>query len=82
MLYFKQTVLSQIKSAEDETDVEDVINGSIERLKFKNVNGHIIQRYIVGMKTTLSHEKTEQQSLKAIENLDFAIRVFAKLHKL
>lgn len=81
MLYFKQTILSQIKSAEDETEVEDVVNSSIERLKFKNVNGHIIQRYIAGMKTTLQHEKSSHQPMKAVKNMDFAIQVFTKLYK-
>jgi hypothetical protein len=81
MLYFKQTILSQIKSAVDETEVEDVITSSIERLKFKSINGHIIQRYIAGMRTTLHQEKLLQQSFKEIRNMDFAIHVFTKLHK-
>lgn len=81
MQYFKKTILGRIKSAGDHGEVEDVINSSVERLKFKSVNGHIIQRYIAGMKTTLHHEKTVQQSSKVLKNMDFAIRFLTKLHK-
>jgi hypothetical protein len=47
MTYFKFTVLSQIKSAVDKKDVERVVERSIQRLKSSNVNGHLIQRFIV-----------------------------------
>ena len=67
MMYFKQTVLNQIKSASSETDLEGVVSSSIQRLKIKNVNGHIIQRFILGMEQALHRERTEQLSIKVLK---------------
>ena len=76
MMYFKQTVLNQIKSASSETDLEGVVSSSIQRLKIKNVNGHIIQRFILGMEQALHRERTEQLSIKVLKNMDLAIVLF------
>jgi hypothetical protein len=59
MISFRQIVLAQIKSATDEKEVESVIGISIQKLKIKNVNGHIIQRYVLNMGSTLQLTKAE-----------------------
>lgn len=81
MTYYRQTILHQIKSASNKAAVEEVINDSIERLKIKNVNGHIIQRFILSMGPVLHREISEQPSSKALENMGFAIDVFRRLQK-
>ena len=81
MIYFKQTILNQIKAASSEGEVEDVINDSVQRLKVKKVNGHIIQRFIVSMDMTLNRSRAERISAKALQNIDIAIVLFMKLQK-
>lgn len=81
MTYYRQTILHQIKSASNEAEVEEVINNSIHRLKIKNVNGHIIQRFILGMGQVLHRERSDQLPAKTLENMGFAIDVFKRLQK-
>lgn len=81
MTYFKYSVLSQIKSAGDEKEVERFVQLSVQRLKSRNVNGHLIQRFIVAMDKTLGEAKLEELSEKARQNLDTAIRLFRSLHR-
>lgn len=81
MLHFRQTVLSQIKSASDEKEIESVIDHSIQRLKSKNINGHIIQRFILAMDKTLYQAKLEDTSEKTEQNMDIAIGMFRKLQR-
>lgn len=81
MIHFKQSVINQIKSASNADEVEDVISDSIQRLKIKNVHGHIIQRYILGMEQALDRERTEQLSTKTLKNMERATDLFRKLLK-
>ncbi|SHG76936.1 hypothetical protein SAMN04488109_1755 [Chryseolinea serpens] len=81
MLHFRQTVLSQIKSASDEKEIENIIRHSIQRLKSKNINGHIIQRFIQAMDKTLDQARLEDTSEKAEQNMDIAIGMFRKLQR-
>lgn len=81
MIYLRQTVIGQIKSAQNEKEIEDVIDRSIQRLKIKNVHGHIIQRFIIGMGSSLDQAKAELVSEKVKQNIDTAISVFRKLQK-
>jgi hypothetical protein len=81
MIYFRQTVLDKIKSASNEKEIESLIEHSIQRLKSKNVNGHLIQRYIHAMGTTLYNAKLEHSSKNTQLNLDVAIILFRKLHR-
>ena len=79
MTYFKYSVLSLIKSAADEKEVESVVQLSILRLKSRNVNGH--QRFIVAMDKALGEAKLEEPSEKLWQNMDTAIRLFRNLHR-
>lgn len=81
MLHFRQTILSQIKSASDEKEIEMVIDNSIQRLKSRNINGHIIQRFVLAMDRTLDQAKSEVLSEKAMHNMDIAIDLFKKLRR-
>jgi hypothetical protein len=81
MIYYKQTILNKIKSASTDTEIETVINNSIHRLKMKNVHGHIVQRFILGMVQVLHREKTEQLSVKTLQSMDLAIDLFRKLQR-
>ena len=81
MTYFKYSVLSHIKSAVDEKEVESVVELSILRLKSRNVNGHLIQRFIVAMDKTLDEAKLEEPSQRVQQNVDTAIRLFRRLHQ-
>lgn len=81
MIHFRQTVLHQIKSASDEKEVESVIDHSIQRLESKNVNGHIIQRFILAMDKTLYQAKQEAASEQVEQNMDTAIGLFRRLQR-
>lgn len=81
MIYFRQTVLHQIRSASSEKEVESVIDHSIQRLQSKNVNGHIIQRFILAMDKALCQAKQEAPSEKAEQNMDIAIDLFKRLQR-
>jgi hypothetical protein len=81
MTYFKQTVLWQIQSASDEKEIELAVDLSIERLKSKNVNGHIIQQFILSMDKVLCQAKVQGISEKAGQNMDIAIVLFRKLQR-
>lgn len=81
MMYFKQTVLQQIKSASDEKEVASVVDHSIERLKHKQVNGHLIQRFIIGMDKALCEARLESASEKTARNMGVAITLFKKLQR-
>ena len=81
MMYFRQTVLHQIKSASDEKEVASVVDHSIERLKHKKVNGHLIQRFIVAMDKVLCEARLENASEKTGRNMDIAIALFKKLQR-
>ena len=81
MIYFKFTVLNQIKSAVDEKEAEAVVERSIQRLKSNNVNGHLIRRFIVAMDKTLDETKLEEPSERVLQSVDTAIRSFRKLHR-
>lgn len=81
MLHFRQTILSQIKSASDEKEIERVIDNAIQRLKSKNINGHIIQRFVLAMDRMLDQAKLEGLSEKAMHNMDIAIGLFKKLRR-
>ena len=81
MLHFRQTILSQIKSASDEKEIEIVIDNSIQRLKSRNINGHIIQRFVLSMDKMLDQAKLDSQSEKAGHNMDIAIGLFKKLRR-
>lgn len=80
-MHFRQTVLGQIKSASDEKEIESAINHSIQRLKSKNLNGHIIQRYILAMDKILYQAKLEDTSEKAEQNMEVAVGMFRKLQR-
>jgi len=81
MIYFRQTIISQIKLASSEREIEQVINDSLHRLKIKNVNGHIIQRFISSMGLALHRERIGRLSAKTLANMSFAIDLFKKLQK-
>lgn len=52
MIYFRQTIINQIKSASGEGEVNNIVNDSIRRLQIKKLNGHIIERFITSMAMT------------------------------
>lgn len=81
MLFFRQSILLQIKAASDEVELERIIITSIERLKDKNVNAHIIQRFISGIGADLHREKTKELSARRLLNIDTAINHFRKLQR-
>ena len=81
MTYFKHIVLRQIKSAKDDNEVQSVIELSMQRLKSRNINGHLIQRFIVAMDKTLDEAKREDPSERELRNVDTTIRFFRKLHR-
>lgn len=81
MMYFRQSTLLQIKAAPDEAELERIIIASIERLKHKNVNEHIIQRFISGMGADLHREKMEELSAKRLSNINMAIDHFRSLQR-
>lgn len=81
MISFRQVVLMQIKSAPDEKEIEAVIGRSIQKLKIKNVNAHIIQRYILNMELSLHRAKAEQVTEKDMHNINLAIDLFKGLQK-
>lgn len=81
MLHFRQTVLSQIKSASDEKEIENIVDQSIRRLKARNINGHIIQRFILAMGKALDQVKLEDTSEKVEQNMNIAIGMFRKLQR-
>lgn len=81
MISFRQIVITRIKAAEGEKEIEEVIDSSIQSLKIKNVNGHIIQRFIMSMESSLLLARTEQVSEKGIHNMNFAITLFRGLQK-
>lgn len=81
MLFFRQSVLLQIKAASDEAELERIILTSIERLKGKNVNAHIIQRFISGIGADLHREKAQELSAMKLSNIDTAINHFRKLQR-
>jgi len=76
MTYFKYSVLSQIKSAVNEKEIENVVNLSIQRLKARNINGHLIQRF----RCSLDEARLEEPSERVLQNVDTAIRLFRILH--
>jgi len=81
MLYFRQILLNQIKIASSEKEIETLIDESLQRLKTKNLNGHLIQRFILSMSLALSQAKVQDASDDQEKNMDFALIVFRKLHK-
>lgn len=81
MIHFRQITLTQIKFASSEKEVEVIVHDSIQRLKVKNINGHIIQRFIQSMMMTLSQERVEKSSTRCTQNIDYAIGLFKNLHK-
>lgn len=81
MVYFKQTVLRRITSAADESEIQNVIDQSIQRLKSNNVNGHIIQRFILSMDKILNQARLEGTSEKVEQNMGIAIDLFRKLQR-
>jgi hypothetical protein len=81
MTYFKYIVLSQIKSAADEKEVKSVVELSILRLKSRNINGHVIQRFIVAMDKILDAAKRAETSENVLQNVDTAIQLFRNLHR-
>jgi len=58
-LYFRQVLLTKIKRASSEKESETVIDDSIQRLKTRNLNGHLIQRFIRVMSQTLRQAKMQ-----------------------
>jgi hypothetical protein len=81
MLHFRQIVLSQIMGASNQKEIEIVIDESIQRLRTKNLNGHLIQRFILSMRLALNQSKTQGASFVQEKNMDFALAIFHKLHK-
>lgn len=81
MTHFKQTVLWQIQSASDEQEVEHVVDLSIQKLRSQNVNGHIIQRFILSMDKVLRDAKLQDPAKKKGQNMNIAIALFRKLQR-
>lgn len=81
MISFRQSVINQIKGASNQAEVARIIEDSLQRLKIKKINGHIIQRFILGMGLSLHRETTGTLSTKTTENVKVAIDLFKKLHK-
>lgn len=81
MTHFKQTVLWQIQSASDEQEVEHVVDLSIQKLRSQNVNGHIIQRFILSMDKVLRDAKLQDPAEKKGQNMNIAIGLFRKLQR-
>ncbi|NJM26949.1 MAG: hypothetical protein HC859_17240 [Bacteroidia bacterium] len=76
MIYYRQLVISRIKSAKNESEITDVIETSIGRLNSKNVNGHIIHRFLAGLCTGLG--QSDDLSEKERQNMDFALGIVNK----
>ena len=81
MMQFRQTVLGKIRAATDKQEVEHIISYSVQQLKDKNVNGHIIQRFILGMDRTLHQAKKDETSKETEQNMNIAIALFRKLQQ-
>ncbi len=78
-MYFRQRIISQIKSASNESEIDVLIEDFLQRMKTKNINGHIIQRFIVCMGVDIDREKTENHPAGAMSNLSYAIDLLKKL---
>ncbi len=81
MISFRQSVINQIKGASNQAEVARIIEDSLQRLRIKKINGHIIQRFILGMGLSLNRETTGTLSTKTTENVKVAIDLLRKLHK-
>lgn len=81
MIYFRQTVISQIKSASNEKEINNVVNDSIKRLQIKNVNGHLIERFITSMAMALVRSKQEATADNIKHNFEFALELFRKMQR-
>ena len=81
MMYFRQTVMSQITSASSEDEINDVVNDSIIRLQLKNVNGYLIERYITSMSMTLAKSRQEAPGDHTKHKVEFALTLFRELQR-
>ncbi len=79
MVYYRQRIINQIKSASNTTEIDVLIEYFLQRMKMNNVNGHIIQRFILCMGVDIDREKTEKHSARAMSNLSYAIDLLKKL---
>jgi hypothetical protein len=66
---FRQSIIHQIKGASNPAEVAIIIEDSLQRLKIKKINGHIIQRFILCVGLSLHRETTEVLSTKTLENI-------------
>lgn len=73
MLFFRRTVINEIMSSSNEGNVEGLIDSAVQKLKFKNVNGHVIQRFITGMERDLRHERAGDHTINTLRKVDLAI---------
>ncbi|HTJ50051.1 MAG TPA: hypothetical protein VL443_11390 [Cyclobacteriaceae bacterium] len=82
MLYLILITVEQIKSVLDECNVENVILESIGKMKIKNVNDHVIERFIDGMGLILKRERKQEISIKSLRNIDVALAFFENYKRL
>lgn len=81
MIYFRQTVISQIKSASSDKEINNFVNDSVKRLKIKNVNGHLIARFKTSMAMALVRLKQEATADSTKHNFELALELFKKLQR-
>jgi hypothetical protein len=77
----KQLTIDQIRIAVTEKEIETVIENTLEKVKRKNVNGHIVRNYMSTMTTLLLNLKREPLDYTVKDNVNKAIEIYRKLNR-
>ena len=81
MVNLKELTLGQIRLANNDIEVESVINGAFTKLQRKKVHGHLVRNYAVTMTLSLLTLKRAPLTHKDKYNVNTALEIFRKLNR-
>ena len=82
MIYYSHTVIHQIKAAEDENALKEIILASVRDLQLNRRNGFYTKRgFILNMVMALKYLKAEGLTIRETGNVTMAIEILEKLRK-
>jgi hypothetical protein len=73
--------IGQIKSAANDSEIESVIQFSLEKLRTRNINAHFVKSYVSSMTTFLLAIRNEGFSPNSRQNVVKAIEIFRKINR-
>jgi hypothetical protein len=80
MVYISETIVDQVKGAQNDQELNFIIDHYTSGLKSKSKNGRIDRKYTRNILVALKYRKTQESNPGALNNINRAIEIIKTLH--